>query len=78
MNSSKGDLIIMANDKQMGISPAWEHEEVRAGELAKVLSNRINSMDITDANGSVTYLIKWAKELVWRLKNLENMKDERF
>lgn len=70
----------MANDKQqqMGISPAWEYEEVQAGELAKVLSNRINSMDITDANGSVTHLIKWAKELCWRLKNLENMKDERF
>lgn len=70
--------MIMANDKQIGISPAWEYEEVRAGELATVLRNRINSMDITDPNGSVKYLIKWAKELCWRLENLENMKDERF
>ncbi len=72
----------MANDKQqpIGVTPKYIYEEVRAGDLVKALNQRINSNDMFNFNSaySIQYLIDWAKELVWRLENLENMKDERF
>jgi len=71
----------MENNKQpQGVIPKWLYEEVRATDLARALHERIKGKDMFDFNPtySIQYLVEWAKELVWRLENIESMKDERF